>query len=93
MKGPRTVYAIIPLLQEVVAQGFELEMSRLDSAATCYFHTLSAELKEKRDHMCSALPDAGLQPVLPQGSYFMMCDYSKIGERYHIISRPITVYQ
>ena len=68
-----------PIFQEVVAQGFELETARL-SSPECYFRELPAELRTKRDRMCEALQEVGMKPVMPQGGYFMMCDYSKIGK-------------
>ena len=57
----------------------ELELSRFGHD-DCYFQGLAKELMPKRDYMAAFLKEAGLKPVLPEGGYFMIADYSKLGE-------------
>ena len=41
-----------------------------------YFSWLSEMMQEKRDFMCSALDDAGMPPIIPEGGYFVCADVS-----------------
>ena len=41
-----------------------------------YFTGLAADLQRRRDILMSALDDAGLQPVRPEGTYFITADIS-----------------
>lgn len=64
------VYVCAPApLQMGVALGvLELQKS--------YYEDLCAEFKVKRDKICSALLDAGLNPILPKGAYYVLADVS-----------------
>ena len=53
-------------------------MERLDSP-DCYFHSISVELQKKRDYICGMLKDAGMEPVIPEGGYFVMANWSTLG--------------
>ena len=67
-------------LQEAVAQAFEIETARLDDKKNCYMYTLpNDELLPKRDRMAANLKNAGLLPTVPEGGYFMLADWSKLG--------------
>ncbi|RUS87214.1 hypothetical protein EGW08_005054 [Elysia chlorotica] len=61
--------------QEAVARGLELEISRLGTPES-YLTSLAEELLPKRDNLVQQLVDAGLKPVVPEGGYFMMADYT-----------------
>uniref|UniRef100_UPI00359025DB kynurenine--oxoglutarate transaminase 3 isoform X2 n=1 Tax=Myxine glutinosa TaxID=7769 RepID=UPI00359025DB len=65
-------------LQEAVAKAFSVEVSRLASPS-CYFSALPRELRVKRDRVADMLAHAGMQPVLPEGGYFIIADISNIG--------------
>jgi kynurenine---oxoglutarate transaminase / cysteine-S-conjugate beta-lyase / glutamine---phenylpyruvate transaminase len=56
-----------------------LELPRLDSPE-CYFKSISAELRPKRDQIAKLLQEAGLTPVIPEGGYFIMADISNIAK-------------
>jgi len=43
-----------------------------------YYQQLSAELQAKRDRLYSGLAAAGLQPYLPQGTYFVTADVRNV---------------
>ena len=65
--------------KEVIARCFELENSRLGSPES-YFKSISTELKPKRDYLVKLLVDAGLKPVIPEGGYFILADFSKFSK-------------
>ncbi|MDZ4771620.1 MAG: pyridoxal phosphate-dependent aminotransferase [Planctomycetota bacterium] len=58
-------------LQHGVAAGF--------SAPKSYFEGLQAEFTKKREWTCDALYDAGLDPIEPEGAYYVLADVSKMG--------------
>jgi aminotransferase len=43
-----------------------------------YYSGLGAEYQIKRDRLCAALATAGLTPCVPQGSYFVLADISRL---------------
>ena len=57
-------------LQYGVAKGFETPEE--------YFVTLRADFQTKRDRFCSALEEVGLRPIVPQGSYYVLADVSRL---------------
>ena len=59
-------------------RAFELEMDRLESP-DCYFRSISVDLQKKRDYIAKVLNDAGMDPVVPEGGYFIMANWSKLG--------------
>lgn len=44
-----------------------------------FFETLRKDYQKKRDLICEALDDAGMSPIIPEGSYYVLADISKIG--------------
>jgi N-succinyldiaminopimelate aminotransferase len=54
--------------QSAIAAGLRLPNS--------YFQQLASDLQSKRDLLMSALDDAGLHPVTPEGTYFITADIS-----------------
>ena len=40
---------------------------------------LAADLQDRRDLLCAGLADAGLEPRLPEGTYFALTDVSHLG--------------
>lgn len=65
------------LFQEAVARCYENEFKQIDSPE-CYFNSVSKELKRKRDYLAEQLSEAGLEPIIPDGGYFMLADISKV---------------
>ena len=53
-------------LQLGAAQGFE--------APRAYFDQLQSGYQHKRDLLCAALAAAGMQPIIPQGAYYVLAD-------------------
>jgi aminotransferase len=44
-----------------------------------YFTDLSRSYAKKREILCSALADAGLEPYWPRGAYYVLADIRKLG--------------
>ena len=59
-------------------RAFELEINRLESS-DCYFRSISVDLEKKRDYIGKVLKDAGMDPVIPEGGYFILANWSKLG--------------
>jgi kynurenine--oxoglutarate transaminase/cysteine-S-conjugate beta-lyase/glutamine--phenylpyruvate transaminase len=74
------VYACPTPIQEAVARGFEKELKRLEDPE-CYFRSISRDLVSKRDFMVEMLAEVGMEPVVPQGGYFIMADWSGLKDR------------
>ena len=60
-------------------RAFELEIQRLESP-DCYFRSISVDLQKKRDFIAKILKDAGMDPVIPEGGYFIMANWSQLGK-------------
>ncbi|XP_068609226.1 uncharacterized protein [Brachionichthys hirsutus] len=71
------VYHCATLAQEAVARGFERE-HRVFGTPESYFQQLPAMLRPKRQKLASCLESVGLQPVMPEGGYFMIADFSSV---------------
>lgn len=59
------------LLQEAVARG-------LRALPPSYYTDIRDDHAAKREKICSALTDAGLPPIVPQGSYYVLADVSRL---------------
>merc|ERR1712223_533276 len=79
------VYTCPTPIQEAVARGFEKEISRLDQE-DCYFNSISVDLQKKRDFLAKVLTDVGMKPVIPEGGYFMMADWSDLADKIDLSS-------
>ncbi|CAF0838376.1 unnamed protein product [Adineta ricciae] len=71
------VYTCPTLPQEVVARCFEYERNRLNSPE-CYFNSIPSEFIGKRDKLVQALKECGMKPVVPDGGYFVLADFSQL---------------
>ena len=51
------------------------------------------EFLEKRDKFIQALKDCGMKPVVPDGGYFVLADYSQIGsfEQIKVLFRNLSI--
>ncbi|KAM7298585.1 kynurenine aminotransferase isoform X1 [Ixodes scapularis] len=77
------IYTLSTLLQEAVAVGLEQEMERIDDPEG-YWNDLSRSLKVKRDQIIACLNSVGMAATVPQGGYFLVCDFSKIGSKVNL---------
>ena len=64
--------------QEALAVCFETELARRDQP-DFYGKTFVAEILIKRDKLVGLLKKAGMTPIVPEGGYFMMVDFSELG--------------
>jgi aspartate/methionine/tyrosine aminotransferase len=71
-----TTFCTTTPLQEAVAIAFEDCTHQTENSN--YFGELKAEFQRKRDRLVSLLQSAGLEPIVPQGSYFVLADTNKI---------------
>ena len=58
-------------LQPAVAHALDHEMA--------YVEGLAGQLQDKRDLLCDGLAELGLDPVRPEGTYFVLSDVSSLG--------------
>ncbi|XP_072387887.1 kynurenine aminotransferase-like isoform X1 [Diabrotica undecimpunctata] len=72
-----SVYTGVTPIQEACAIGFEIEMERFGTDK-CFFMQLPKEIETKRDYMAKFLCDAGMKPVIPEGGYFMLADWTPL---------------
>ncbi|XP_062410515.1 kynurenine--oxoglutarate transaminase 1 isoform X1 [Sardina pilchardus] len=72
-----SVYHCATAAQEAVAVGFEREYDCFGKEES-YFLQLPALLHHKRLRLAQCLQSVGLQPILPQGGYFMITDVSTL---------------
>ena len=47
----------------------------------CFFNSIGPDLQKKRDALAKVLEDVGLNPVVPEGGYFIMADWSKFADK------------
>lgn len=76
--GESFTFTLAPT-QEAVAQGFQREYE-LFGTPESYFLQLPEMLNQKRKKLATCLESVGLQPILPEGGYFMISDISSLSE-------------
>ena len=77
---PLTIFLPWKRGTEIFSRGFEKEMARMDSPE-CFFNSIGPDLQKKRDALAKVLEDVGLNPVVPEGGYFIMADWSKFADK------------
>ncbi|NWX96836.1 KAT1 transaminase, partial [Nothoprocta ornata] len=70
-----SVYHCATAAQEAVAVGFRRELERRERADS-YFTQLARELQGKRDRLIRSLEAAGMTPIVPEGTFFLVADVS-----------------
>ncbi|XP_052747477.1 kynurenine aminotransferase isoform X2 [Bicyclus anynana] len=81
------VYTCCTPIQEAVARSLEFELARYDSPE-CYFFSLAEELVSKRDYLVKILKENGFKPVVPDGGYFVMADWTKLENKIDLSTEP-----
>jgi aspartate/methionine/tyrosine aminotransferase len=71
------------------ATPFELAAAEALEAGPAYFEELRSAYGKRRDAMLGALRGAGLQPCVPEGSYFALADISDLGTDEAVCERLI----
>lgn len=72
------IYTCATTVQEAVARCFEHEISVMDTPNS-YFQNISKELKPKMNYITKLLLDNGFKPVIPDGGYFVITNWTKYG--------------
>ncbi|XP_023015012.2 kynurenine aminotransferase [Leptinotarsa decemlineata] len=80
MVHQNSTYTGITPIQESIAIAFEKELDRFDSD-DCYFKSLMRELESKRDYLAEILADVGMRPVIPDGGYFILADWTPLASK------------
>lgn len=74
------IYVCPTITQEAVAESFELEIPKMGTPDS-YWIQLAKSLGKKRDKMADSLLKANIEPVIPEGGYFMMANTSEISKK------------
>ncbi|KAL0276227.1 UNVERIFIED_CONTAM: hypothetical protein PYX00_003836 [Menopon gallinae] len=71
------VYACVSIVQEAIAIALEKELEVLGTPE-CSFEKMRAELEPKRDFVVKELTDMGMNPIIPEGGYFVVADFTPL---------------
>ncbi|XP_042909456.1 kynurenine aminotransferase isoform X2 [Parasteatoda tepidariorum] len=74
------IYTCNTPIQEAVAIGFETEIARMEKPDS-YWKELAEMLEIKRDRVANFLSEVGMSPTIPEGGYFMIADFSTLGDK------------
>ena len=74
------VHQIPTPIQEAVARAFEIELSRLGEPDS-YFIQIGRQLRMKRDNLAAGLERLGLKPIMPEGGYFLLVDWTILEDK------------
>lgn len=74
------IYTHCTPIQEAVARAFEIALPDVGTPE-CQLAELAGQLLPKRDFMAKFLNDVGMKPVVPEGGYFMMADWTALNDR------------
>lgn len=73
-----SVYACVTPIQEALAIIFEKELEKLSGPGS--LNTFYKDLLQpKRDFLIKQLRQIGLKPIVPEGSFFIVCDWTPLG--------------
>lgn len=72
------IYTCATTIQETVARCFEYEINAL-STPDSYFKNISKELMPKMNYISKMLQENGFKPVIPEGGYFMVANWTQYG--------------
>ena len=67
--------------------GLEKEMQRMGQPDSYLVQTVNT-LQRKRDEIVSVLREVGMEPIVPEGGYFIMADTSSIGKTFESDEEP-----
>ncbi|KAK2191582.1 hypothetical protein NP493_50g00009 [Ridgeia piscesae] len=70
-------YTISTPLQEAMAMGMEHELP-LIGKKECYYSVLPAQIRPKRDRIIKLLSEVGMIATVPDGTYFVVADFSNL---------------
>ncbi|KRZ84945.1 Kynurenine--oxoglutarate transaminase 3 [Trichinella sp. T8] len=73
------VYTCATPIQCAMADSFQYEIDRFQTRE-CYFHEMRRILQSKRRVLQEMLSENGFMPVLPEGGYFMVANFSALSD-------------
>ena len=68
-------------IQEAIAVGLEREIERMGQPDSYLVETVNT-LQRKRDEIVSVLREVGMDPIVPEGGYFILADTTSIGKSF-----------
>ncbi|MGH0151353.1 UNVERIFIED_CONTAM: hypothetical protein FKN15_020385 [Acipenser sinensis] len=71
------VYHCATAAQEAVAHGFQRELDCFGKPES-YFLQFPRQLQQKRSRLAQSLLAVGMQPIMPEGGYFLIADISTL---------------
>lgn len=74
------IYTIPTPLQVALAEAFRKEKELLGSKES-YWYWLIEDMTRKRNRLFTILKEAGLNPIMPQGGYFMVADITPLSDK------------
>lgn len=74
------IHTHVTPIQEALARCFEYAFPLLDTPE-CKLTALAKQLELKRAFMCKRICDAGMKPVVPDGGYFMLTDWTPVEDK------------
>lgn len=75
-----SIYTCSTPMQEAIARAFETELARFGKP-DCYLQSLARDLEPKKEMMIQLLNEVGMRPIVPQGGYFTVADWSPLGKK------------
>ena len=84
------IYVIATPIQEAVARAFEIELDKLEKGQQkkLYWTKLSDMVLKKRNSTIKMLTSVGLEPIAPEGGYFMVADCRQLIKRLDLSDFP-----
>lgn len=73
------IYTHVTPIQEAIARAFEIALPYVGTPE-CHLAELAGKLLPKREYMAKFLRDAGMNPVIPEGGYFMLSDWTSLAK-------------
>lgn len=64
--------------QEALAITFEKELAQFDSD-NCIFKSIAKDIGSKRDYIVKVLNEIGMKPIVPEGGFFVVSDWTPLG--------------
>jgi kynurenine--oxoglutarate transaminase/cysteine-S-conjugate beta-lyase/glutamine--phenylpyruvate transaminase len=81
------IYTCNTPLQEALAAGLEVEVKRLGTPDS-FFVKMVKDLKERRDKMTRTVKECGMVPIIPEGGYFMLVDWTPLKSKTDLSKEP-----
>ena len=74
-------------IQEAIAVGLETELQRMGQPDSYLVQTMNT-LERKRDEIVAVLREVGMEPIVPEGGYFILANTASIGKTFESDEEP-----